>query len=303
VEIPWHAYGTNTERGWDGSNDLKIGVAAVAEFGFLFGLSPRVDLTLGVSADYGFLNIKDRNDNLLGPVAGKTQQEQTGEVKPAMNDFYIGVLNSNRIEHINPMSIRGKVGLRIKIGKLKVKDTITETERRGGRTTGIGNDTIFVSPVIVYLPAQIPEQAGDGNGDPNGTNSGTSPSRNAYTQDTEPLPQEIEDELEESIYFDLDKSFLRPESKEVLDRKVELMKKYPQAVLSVVGHTCNLGTEGHNDRLSYDRAEEARMYLIEKGVHPSRIVPIPRGMKNPKYKNIDESNRALNRRVDFLIAR
>jgi len=87
-----------------------------------------------------------------------------------------------------------------------------------------------------------------------------------------------------------------------LDAKVELMKKYPHATITVVGHTCDLGTGEYNDRLSYDRAEAVRFYFIEHGIHPSRIIPIPKGKRNPTYPNTSETNRGLNRRVDFFIS-
>lgn len=314
VELPWHGYANNPDRQWEGDNTLKkIGVAAVAEAGFLIGLSRRVDLTLGVSLDYGFLNIKDKADVLLFPVDGKTQQD--GQYVAEMIN-YNGLFNSDKIDVINPMSIRGKAGLRIKIGKLKEREVDTSDRyqyppQQAGRRIGEPvADTIFVSPVVVYLPAQISEQPYDGPEDGDGTGPGGRGNNRGgggtggYTwPNNEPVPPEVEEEIEESIYFDLDKYDLRPESIEVLDRKVALMKKYPQAALSVIGHTCDLGTEGHNDQLSLDRAEAAKMYLIEHGVHPARIIPIPKGEHNPKHKNDSEPNRALNRRVDFILAR
>jgi len=294
VELPHHGYGTNKNRDWHGENTLKTSFAAVGEFGFLFGLSRRVDLTLGVVADYGFRNISGKEEQLLGPVSGVTQQDGS---YVAENVFYNGVLNSDMASQINPWSVRGKIGLRIKIGKLKPIDDDAEEDTiediaRPPRTPII--DTIFVYPVIKYV-----QPDDDGTGDGSDGKGGMRPSsRNYY----EPIPEEDEAELIESIYFDLDKSYLTAKSIEVLDRKVALMRKYPQAVLTVIGHTCDLGTGNHNDKLSYDRADAARFYLIEKGINPTRIIPIPKGMKNPTYPNTDP-NRPLNRRVDFFLAR
>ena len=297
VDIPWHGYGNNPNRQWEGDNSLKFGVAAVAEAGFVFELCPRVDLTVGASIDYGFLNINKDNNPLLYP----TGVQQSGKYVAEMVS-YDGLLNSDKIDRINPMSIRGKVGLRIKIGKLMrdpnrgLRDDANNRYPKNdtiiaGKPVIIGGgDTIFVDPpVIVYLPAQIPPYPYDTAG-------------YRTPQSPQALPEEVEKELEESIYFDLDKSFLRPESKEVLDRKVALMRKYPQATLYVVGHTCDLGGVGHNDKLSLDRADAARDYLIGKGISPTRIVPVPLGMKNPLHINTD-NNRPLNRRVDFILQR
>lgn len=292
VELPQHGYGTNANRLWDGTQNLKTGFALVGEFGFLIGLSQRVDLTLGASIDYGFTNISNRKDNLLGPIDGKTQQD--GSYVSEMV-YYNGVLNSNQTAYINTMSVRGKLGIRIKLGKLSPRPEISDKDKypiSEKRTPVV--DTIFVSPVIVYLPAEQPASDKVEKNEPEAKPL----SKNA---DTTALPKEVEEELIESIYFDLNKSVLNYEAREVLNRKVALMRKYPQAILSVTGHTCNIGSGDYNDKLSYQRAEAAKIYLVKKGIDSSRIILIPQGMKNPTYPNTSESNRELNRRVDFYL--
>jgi outer membrane protein OmpA-like peptidoglycan-associated protein len=293
-DLSHHGYGTNKNRDWNGENTLRTGVAAVGEFGFLFGLSRRVDLTLGVVADYGLANIGTKEKaELLGPIPGVTQQDGVKAKDGsdvAKNVFYNGILNSDQIvDKIHPWSLRGKIGVRIKIGKLKPIEEIEEIERSGRRS---GPDTIFVYPIVVYK--NPPEEPAE---------ERTPVTRSEAPAAYQPIPDEIEVELIEPIYFDLDKYVLTAKSIEVLNRKVELMKKYPQAVLTVVGHTCDKGTGSHNDVLSANRAEAARMYLIRKGVSPTRIVPIPMGMREPDYINNSEDNRKLNRRVDFYLAR
>jgi len=298
VELPQHAYGTAKPK-WGGEHSLKTGFAAVGEIGFLLGLSRRVDLTLGVSIDYGFTNIykEQEKKDLLGPKAGTTQQE--GGAKPTDHVYYNGVLNSNQINYVNTTSLRGKVGLRIKIGKLKSREGFDEEEEDSGskepRKPII--DTIFVYPVVVRLP--IPEGYEEYTGDePIAKSVGRQPAPRGY----EPIPDYVEEELIEPIYFDLDKYVLTAKSIEILDRKVALMKKYPQAVLTVVGNACILGTGGHNDVLSDNRANAAKMYLIRKGVSPTRIITVPLGNKVPTHPNDTEPNRALNRRVDFYLS-
>jgi outer membrane protein OmpA-like peptidoglycan-associated protein len=287
VELPDHGFGTNKKIDWKGDNALKTGIAAVGEFGFLFGLSPRVDLTLGVTADYGLTNISKKNEQLLELASGVTQQESE---YIGQHILYKGLLNSDQITKINPWSIRGKIGLRIKIGPLKPIDT-TDTDKnepgaRPARTPII--DTIFVYPVIKYIYPDDYQSSGEGD-----VYRTPPPPR-------EPIPEDDEEELLESIYFDLDKSTLTAKSIEVLDRKVALMRKYPQAVLTVVGNTCDIGTGEHNDKLSYDRAEAARIYLIRKGINPTRIIPVPMG-KRAQVHGLE--HRELNRRVDFYLAR
>ena len=289
VELPQHGYGTNGNRRWNGMHSLKTGFAAVGEFGFLFGLSPRVDLSLGVVADYGLTNISLKDNPLLGPISGKTQQEGS---YVAENIYYNGILNSSQTAFINTMSLRGKVGLRIKLGKLKVRNEsdfdVFDDESEGiGESRSGKPDTIYVHPVVVYLPTSE-QQSGSAEKQP-------------QTETANQLTEAVEEELIEPIYFEKNKFTLTAEAKEVLDRKAALLKKYPQAIISIIGYTCNIGSGEYNDKLSNERAEAAKAYLIKKGINPRRIVPIPQGMHNPTYPNTSEANRELNRRVDFII--
>ena len=311
VEIPQHGFGNNENRQWAGLHNLKAGLALVGEFGFLIGLSPRVDLTLGISADYGFTNISKRMDNLLGPIEGKTQQE--GQYISEMI-YYNGILNSNQTTRINTSSVRGKVGLRIKIGKLKEREEDSDdpikklAEILNNMESGGKRDTIIINPVVlpIYLPSSnddVQERAGLGTGSgirQTGDDGGFT--SDVRTKKGGTIPQTVVEDLEESIYFDLNECILTAKAKEVLNQKVALMKKYPQAIISVVGHTCNIGSGNYNDVLSRDRAEAAKYYLIKKGISPARIITLSEGMKNPTYPNTSEQNRELNRRVDFYMS-
>ena len=122
---------------------------------------------------------------------------------------------------------------------------------------------------------------------------------NAVQRNQEKVKQIVAD-MTESIYFDLDKYDLRNKSIEVLDRKIAQMKKYPGLTVALVGHTCDLGSNPHNDELSHNRCISARNYMIRKGVRASRIDIVPMGKHHPDYPNNNETNRELNRRVDFM---
>lgn len=313
IELPWIGYGSTENILWKGKNQLKMGCAIVGEAGFLIGLSNRVDLTLGVSADYGFVNIKKNTGVLLEVTKDRTAQDgKVGEIVG-----YNGILNSNRTDKILPVSVRGTIGLKIKLGKLKERDDVDDQTKKlaeilSNMETGHGKrDTIIVNPTVlpIYLPyngdGQEGEPAGarrypanydDGDGSASGSGAGNAP----RVRKGSPLPQAVIDDLEESIYFPLDKSTLDQVAIEVLDRKVAQMKKYPYATISVVGHTCDLGSSPHNDELSLNRATAAKYYMISKGIKPSRIEIIPMGKHYPTHPNTTEDSRRLNRRVDFI---
>ena len=71
--------------------------------------------------------------------------------------------------------------------------------------------------------------------------------------------------------------------------------------ITVAGHTCNLGTDQYNQRLSERRANSVRQYLISKGIDANRLSAIGYGESHPKYSNDTEETRRLNRRVEISI--
>ena len=289
VELPQHGYGT-TQKDWNGKNELKTGCAIVGEAGFLIGLSRRIDLTLGVSAEYGFSNIQKKSIDLMEAVKNITPQDvPVGDVVT-----YNGILNSNRINVIHPVALKAHLGLRIKIGKLSEKKEEDDQDKKLDailEKLSQPRDTIIINPVVVpvYLPAPTPNDEG-----------GAVVGGVVAAGKKAPITQEIIDDIEEPIYFDLDKYNLDAEAIAILDRKVDQMKRYPQLTVSLVGHTCDLGNNPHNDELSLNRAQAARMYMIGKGIKPTRLEVIPMGKIYPSYPNTSESSRRMNRRVDFV---
>lgn len=106
--------------------------------------------------------------------------------------------------------------------------------------------------------------------------------------------------LSSRTFFDLDSAVLKPESKQLLSELAEKIKKLDLASkISVVGHTCDLGTETYNLGLSKRRAAAARDYLIAQGIPAERIVTYGKGEAEPLEPNIDEAHRRKNRRVEI----
>ena len=69
----------------------------------------------------------------------------------------------------------------------------------------------------------------------------------------------------------------------------------------VAGHTCNIGTDQYNQRLSERRANSVRQYLVSKGIDANRLSAVGYGESRPKYSNDTEETRRLNRRVEISI--
>lgn len=101
------------------------------------------------------------------------------------------------------------------------------------------------------------------------------------------------------IIFDLDASRVKPVFHPLLDDMVNELKQNPEAVLELQGHTCALGTEQHNEKLSEKRANAVRRYLMEKGIDPNRIETRAFGDAIPAASNSSPVGRVQNRRVEF----
>ena len=103
------------------------------------------------------------------------------------------------------------------------------------------------------------------------------------------------------VYFDFDKATLQSASFVDLDRAVDWLKANPTVKVELAGHTDNVGSREYNKKLSHDRAQSVREYLIGKGVSPPRLSASGYGMEQPVATNDTDEGRALNRRVEFRV--
>ena len=105
----------------------------------------------------------------------------------------------------------------------------------------------------------------------------------------------------QGIYFDTNKATIQSKSFTNLNTLVDLLKQYPEANVIIEGHTDNVGSAEANKKLSQERAEAVRQYLIDKGIAPERLTAIGYGQEKPEYDNATAAGRTKNRRVYFQI--
>jgi outer membrane protein OmpA-like peptidoglycan-associated protein len=110
----------------------------------------------------------------------------------------------------------------------------------------------------------------------------------------------------EPIYFDYNMWYIRKESKKVLNRVVELMKKYPDMIVEIGSHTDSRGNTNYNLNLSQERADATREYILDQGIPKNRILAKGYGESAPIVKCVpdsscDEEQHELNRRSEFVI--
>jgi outer membrane protein OmpA-like peptidoglycan-associated protein len=73
------------------------------------------------------------------------------------------------------------------------------------------------------------------------------------------------------IYFDFDKSAIRPDAAEELDKLATVMQEYPEMIIKIESHTDTRGRADYNKYLSDLRAKASRDYLIQQGIASDRI--------------------------------
>jgi len=106
-----------------------------------------------------------------------------------------------------------------------------------------------------------------------------------------------------SVLFAQSKADLLPESFDELDLVVSFLTSNPNVSIELSGHTDNRGVAADNLRLSQQRADMVRQYLISKGIEEKRITGKGYGGAKPISSNDTEQSRRLNRRVEFTIKR
>jgi outer membrane protein OmpA-like peptidoglycan-associated protein len=106
------------------------------------------------------------------------------------------------------------------------------------------------------------------------------------------------------VLFDFNKASLKPGCREKLSKLAGVLIAYSGAYhLQIDGHTDSVGSEEYNLRLSQDRAQIVRSYLVQEGVHTDRIGEVHgMGKMMPVASNDTPEGRQMNRRVEIVIS-
>jgi OmpA-OmpF porin, OOP family len=105
----------------------------------------------------------------------------------------------------------------------------------------------------------------------------------------------------ENLIFEVGKSKIDPESYPELDVLVNLMNENPKMVIQLEGHTDYLGDSRANMKLSQQRVESIRDYLVSKNITRSRIRTKAFGGNQPLSRDNTPEAHRLNRRVEVRI--
>jgi len=103
------------------------------------------------------------------------------------------------------------------------------------------------------------------------------------------------------LYFITGTDELTPESKAELQNVLAALKDRPLPDVLVIGHTDTVGDAAVNDRLSAQRAETVKGFLVDIGIPAARITTAGRGERELLIRTADEVDEPRNRRVEINV--
>ncbi len=103
------------------------------------------------------------------------------------------------------------------------------------------------------------------------------------------------------VNFDFAKTSIRPESLPILYNAAEILLTHPNISAEIQGYTDNIGSKSFNQKLSLERAQSVKDFLVAKGVSADRLTTVGYGEADPISNNKTAQGRALNRRIEFKV--
>ncbi len=143
------------------------------------------------------------------------------------------------------------------------------------------------------------------------TIASTSPSSPPSAQSTQPTPSahasraQVQAGLDEvlrgeHIAFESNSAVLTPKGRAVIDKVIPALKRSPDAVVEIGGHTDSYGDPDYNLQLSRTRAESVRQYLADHGV-TNRLTAVGYGASRPLSQDRTRAASKKNRRIEFRV--
>jgi peptidoglycan-associated lipoprotein len=123
-------------------------------------------------------------------------------------------------------------------------------------------------------------------------------------QTTRVVPGSSEDFVQnvgDRVFYDYDRSDLKPEARQTLERQAAWLKQYSNVRLQIEGHCDERGTREYNLALGERRANAAKNYLVALGIPASRLSTISYGKERPAVLGSNETSWAQNRRAVSVV--
>jgi peptidoglycan-associated lipoprotein len=121
-----------------------------------------------------------------------------------------------------------------------------------------------------------------------------------------PAPQENPTDIfnreHQDAFFDFNKSDIRPDARDALQKDADLLRNYPQIRVNIEGHCDERGSTEYNLALGQRRADAAKNYLVSLGISADRMTTVSFGKEKPFCTEHNETCWQQNRRAHFVPA-
>ena len=134
---------------------------------------------------------------------------------------------------------------------------------------------------------------------PTNTNTGAANTGAGNSAQSSVVPGSAQDFIQnvgDRVFFDFDKSAIKPEGQQTLQRQAQWLQKYPNVTVTVEGHCDDRGTREYNLALGERRATAVKNALVALGVSANRVKTISYGKERPAVLGDNEAAWAQNRR-------
>ena len=143
-------------------------------------------------------------------------------------------------------------------------------------------ERIFLAGKPAGMPAPAPAKA--------------EPMKEAMVQREAPAAKEVSIEL--LVEFDTGKAIVKPKYNNEIKKVADFMKENPDATAMIEGYTDNVGKRAANIKLSQQRADSIKAYLVKKfGINSARLKAVGYGPDKPVASNATKEGKQKNRRV------
>ncbi|MEO6520231.1 MAG: OmpA family protein [Mucilaginibacter sp.] len=275
------------------------------EFFIPVGLGFKIDLAKGVNLDLGyqmnFVNSDFVDGFAYGPTNDKFAYAHAGL------EFALGSKSKPQLATHNPVS-----SMRYEY-MVKAQNLQNQVDAEKAANAQLRNDLNTTNANLAATNAKLTQDS-DGDGVPDlfdkcpntpqgvkvdGAGCPLPKAENVKVYVTEEDKKIVKDAIA-NLEFDLGKATIREHSFPSLNKVAELLVN-KNFSLKLAGHTDNTGSAALNMRLSKDRAESIKSYLVSKGANASRIEATGYGMNQPIATNKTAAGRQQNRRVEFTL--
>lgn len=313
--MPHHGFGVD-DTPYSGTTDPKIGFAVYADLGFNHWFNEKLALYWGLYCTYGITDLAKSHDAPLYDV----------------NQNYSGVHGSNQIDKATLLDAGVKIGVTLAFGKkpepeitdtVFVKDTVSLTDNlilETPDTLAADSSWVDVASMIEKLPNWDKFNYKNRNALEEATKAFSALSDSAKNE----IPENLRDKLlglnikvaqstipnlESSLKikhsygfaFSSSDGHFTNEQLDYMHFVADCLKMNPQAKISVIGYTCNIGSEDQNEVFGYDRAIHVRNYLVRFGAFEDQIIMDTKTFHDPIAPNDCEKNRSKNRRTEIKL--